>query len=164
MFQIWPERQGIIHQKSTLERILNYSRKWSKQRGNWPYSGKLGLGCVLRILRIPKSVGSGTLWALYGGLPGRNRILANRCEGQKISENRKKSQKSIFLKVSKMASRGPRVCPGMLLGPFGTSGSDFWPFRKNWFFDFFRIFFRFSEIFCPSQRFANFRYRPGRPP
>ena len=73
-------------QKSTLGGILNFSGNRPKVVGNGPDGGKLGLGCVLRMLRIPKSVGSGTLRALYGGLRAQNRKLANRCDGPTISK------------------------------------------------------------------------------
>ena len=78
---------------------MNFSRNGQKVAKNWPEGGKLGLGCILRMLRIPKSVGSGTLRALYGGLRAQNRKLANRCDGQKISKiekNRKKIEKIDF--------------------------------------------------------------------
>ena len=59
-------KDRVPHQKSTLEGILNFSRNGPKVAGNWPEGGKLGLGCVLRKLRIPKSVGLGMFSVLMG--------------------------------------------------------------------------------------------------
>ena len=71
------------------------------------------------MLRIPKSVGSGTLRALYGGLPARNRKLVERCENQKIlriEKNRKKIEKIDFFESVKKGSQGSQSVPGTVLG------------------------------------------------
>ena len=46
-------------QNTTLRGVLNFRENRSEVAGNWPNDGKLGLGRVLRMPGIPKSVGSG---------------------------------------------------------------------------------------------------------
>ena len=80
----------------------------------WANGGIHKFKSVLPMPRIPKSVGSGTFLALYGGLPAPNRKLANQLQRPKNREKSKKIKKSIFSKRSKMTSRGPMRPPEWL--------------------------------------------------
>ena len=117
-------------QKSPWEGVLFSSDFEPELAGNCPDGGKLRLASILRMLRIPKSVGSGTFRALYGGLRGQNRKLADRCKGQKISKIENFSKKNL-------KNRFFWKCQKWLLGVPKCQMSKF------------EIFFRFSKCFAP---------------
>ena len=110
--------------KITLEGVLYSSDFEPELAGNCPDGGKLRLASILRMLRIPKSVGSGTFRALYGGLRGQNRKLANRCEGAKNFENRKCFEKNRFFRKCQKWLPGVPKCvwnrSGGHSGPLGA--------------------------------------------
>ena len=66
--------------KTTLEGVRYSSDFEPELAEKWPNGGKLRLASILRMFRIPKSSGLGTFRALYGGLLGQNRKLAEHRE------------------------------------------------------------------------------------
>ena len=93
-------------QNGLLGRILYFSQIGLERAQKRSYGGNQGVRSILLMPGIPKSSGLGTIWALYGGLRGHNRKLANRCKGPKKIENRK----NIFFSISKICWPFKTVC------------------------------------------------------
>ena len=140
--------------------VLYFSTNGPGVAGNCPDGVEIGLGCILRMLRIPKSVWLGTFRALYGALPAQNRKLTNRCVTDKKFRKskivRKKKSYVIFFYLKKFRSfffRSEKFSANFF---FSTTN-----FRSE-FFDFFdQIFFRPKKFdFFSSTFFSTINWFP----